>query len=155
MRLQIDSFGDQQIDREMLRFKGRSDNMRPVLSALADDFNDIMERQFATQGQYASGGWRPLSMRRILEKQRKGLDPRILHATHALRNSLTQRGAPGSVRRVTADELRVGTEIDYAVHHQHGTRRMPRRRPVEFRALDRRRWIKALQRFLIDGTIQT
>lgn len=155
MRLQIDSFGDQQLDREMLRFKGRSDNMRPVLSALADDFLAIQDQQFGSQGRFASGGWRRLSASRVEQKRQQGLDPRILHATLALRKSLTKKGARGAVRKVTADEMRVGTSIDYAIHHQYGTQRMPRRRPVEFREQDRRRWVKALQRFLIDGTIGT
>lgn len=154
MNLTFEISGDVQVDRTLERWVDRADNMRPALSALADDFLRIEDRQFNSQGLFASGGWTPLKQSTVERKALLGLDPRILHATLALRNALTQRGAPHQVRRVTNDEFFAGTDLIYAgVHQNPVTSPLPRRRPVELRETDRRQWIKTLQRFLVDGTI--
>lgn len=155
MRLTIDIFGDVQLDRRMLRFAAKADDFSPAFEDLADDFLKIERRQFATQGG-ASGGWAPLAPSTVRFKARMGYDPRILHRTRVMRRSLTRKGAPGAVREISAEEMRVGTSVvsddgrnfPYPRAHQFGTARMPRRRVVEFTRADRRRWIKVLQRFL-------
>lgn len=155
MRLTIEVYGDTQIDRELLRFDQRGRDMRPALTAIADEFLALENRQFASQGLYASGGWAPLRSATIARKARLGLDPRILHATLRLRRSLTQRGGTDAIRKITADELQVGSKVAYGVHHQHGAPRasLPRRRPVELRESDRRNMMKIIQRYLIEGDV--
>lgn len=152
MRFELDILGEKQVSRDLMRFGERADDMTPALSELADDFLRIEKKQFRSQGGYASGGWAPLAPSTLLAKAQRGLDPRKLHATLALRRSLTSRGGD-HVRRIYPDRMEVGTQVDYAIFHQHGTSRMPRRRPVELRGSDRRRWIKVLQRFLVYGEV--
>lgn len=151
MRLEIDVFGDTQLARELLRFGDRATDMSPAFEEIADNFLLNEERQFSTQGSYASGRWAPLAPSTVTGKAKAGLDPRTLHATRTLRNSLSRQGAPGNVREIKSDEMFVGTSVEYARYHQMGTKHMPRRRPVELTVNRRRMWMKILQRFLVEG----
>lgn len=135
--------------------------MSPVFHTLADDFLNIEQKQFSTEGAYASGGWKPLSAAYLAAKTARGLDPRILHATLAMEKSLTIRGAPGQVRRITRDEMVVGTSVKSkkgfpypAVHQNPVTSPLPRRRPIELRPQDRIDWVKRLQTYLIYGLVR-
>jgi phage gpG-like protein len=148
MRLTLDVFGDRQLDRKLLRFEDRVGDLEPAFEALADDFLSIESKQFSSEGGFASGSWAPLAESTV---RRRGSAGPILDDSGDLRRSLTQEGAKGSVRQITSDSLFVGTDVDYAQYHQTGTSRMPRRRPVEFRDADRRRWVKAIQRYLTTG----
>lgn len=153
--LSLDSFGDQQLSRRLLRFTDRVDDMRPALRVIADDFLDIQKSQFTSQGRYGSGGWRPLAPTTVASKARRGHDPHILHATLRLRKSLTSKYGPDVVRKITRNEMFVGTRVPYAKHHQHGAprARLPQRRPVELPARDRKNWMKILQRYLVEGDV--
>lgn len=152
MRLELDITGDKQILRDLLRWGENARDMRPAFRDLADDFLDIERKQFESQGGYGSGGWKPLKPDYLARKVAAGFDSRILHRTLRLRRSLTM-STGDSVRVITADEMRVGTRVPYAVHHQHGAPRanLPRRRPVELPNADRERWVKILQRHLVEG----
>lgn len=154
IRLSLDVFGDQQLDRELLRYQQRGEDLSPAFEAVADFFLDVERRQFDTQGGYASGGWAPLAESTIRNKMRLNLDLRILHATLRLRESLTNRFDADHIRDIRADEMFVGTGVDYAAYHQ-GDRtflsRTPRRRPVEFRAADRSQMVKIVQRHIETG----
>lgn len=150
MELRIEVFGEQQASRELLRFSQRVDDMSPAFEAVADEFLRLEHAQFATEGGYASGGWRPLAPSTVARKARLRLDPRILHATLRLRRSLTERG-PDHVRRIGPSELFVGSRVPYGVYHQHGTHRMPRRRPVEFTERDKANMVRVIQRFIVHG----
>lgn len=161
MNFTIEIFGDKQVDRDLLRFRERSMNMAPAFAALAADFLQQETRQFDSEGAYASGGWVPLRPSTIAKKAAAGQDLRILHATLAMQRSLTVPGAPGQVRRITRDEMFVGTDVrskkgfPYPAVHQKPIRSpLPRRRPVELRATTRREWIKALQHYLVYGLVK-
>ena len=151
LRLQLEVFGDVQLDRELLRFSGRVTDLRPVWEALAADFEAIEAGQFNSQGARGSGGWQPLAESTVRQKARHPeWDQRILHRTLALRNSLTDAGAPGAVRQIAPAEMLVGSTVAYGVFHQQG-KGVPRRRPVELTAADRRRWVKAVQQYVVTG----
>lgn len=152
MRVEVEVFGDVQLSRDLLRFAQRANDMEPALDALADDFLAIERQQFSSEGG-RSGGWAPLAPDYARTKALQFPGKGILERHGDLRASLTEEGAKGSIRRVTSDELLVGTDVDYAHFHQSGTRKMPRRRVVEFSAGDRRRWVKTLQRYLATGSL--
>ena len=148
MRLTLEVYGDRQLDRNLLRFDDRMGDLEPVFTELADDFLSIERQQFTSEGGFASGGWAPLADSTV---RRRGSAHPILVEHGDLKASLTDAAAKGAIREITSDSLFVGTDIDYAPFHQRGTGRMPRRRPVEFRDADRRRWVKAIQRYLTTG----
>lgn len=150
MKLQVDVYGDEQVNRELLRFSDRSLDASPAFRRIADGMRDQIGRQFASQGAAGSGGWAPLKPSTLAKKAAEGLSPNILQATGALMDSLT--GAGGANREVvTRDELIFGTTLAYGGFHQRGTSRMPQRKPIEFSETDRRGFMKTLQRYVVTG----
>lgn len=162
MRLVLEVYGDVQLQRDLLRFNERLTDLTPAWESLADEFLALEKAQFDSQGGFASGGWAPDAPSTLAYKARHGLDPRVMHATLALRESLTSRGAPGSVRRITPTSMEVGTDVrspegfPYAAAHQapHAPGRK-RRRVIELRPVDRERWVKVVQRFVVTGEVAT
>jgi phage gpG-like protein len=151
VRLDLDVFGDKQVARELLRFGDRAADVRPAWNAIIGRLERLEAEQFDSQGGRGSGGWAPLAPATVAEKARRGLDPRILHATGRLRASLTGRGGD-AIRESHPDEMRFGTSVPYARFHQQGTSRMPRRREIELRELDRHMiFVQTVQRFLVTG----
>lgn len=173
MLIELEVFGDVQLRRELLRFRGAVVDASPAFEQIlrgtgrgVTSLRKIESKQFATQGKFASGGWAPLSPYTVAEKARKGLDPRILHATGRLAASLT--GGSGKIEVVSPHQMVFGTSVFYARFHQTGARsvrtsfdsfgtkyirdnrrRLPRRRPIELREQDRRDMVRTLQRHLL------
>jgi len=152
VRLQISLAGDVQLDRQLLRFADRTDDMTAPFTAIAADLTKVEKSQFRTQGRY-SGGWEALSPRYAARKARKYPGAKILHADGTLEASLTRDGARGAVREITRDSLTYGTTVEYAKYHQLGTSVMPRRRPLELTANKRRQYTRALLRYLTTGEV--
>lgn len=155
MRMDLETFGEKQFSREILRVGENAGNMRPAFDKVHDLILDVEGRQFKTQGGAYSGGWKPLAPATIRRKARKNLDPRILHATLRLRHSLTNEGHADHVYRASADEMFVGTKVPYAGPHQNpkAGNPLPRRRPVEFSDAVRKNILKILQRHLLGGGV--
>lgn len=144
--------GEAQMDRILSRFGDAAEDLSPVYEEIADDFLEIEERQF-TSGGAGSGGWAPLNPRYAARK--KG--PGILRETLALFNSLTRRGAPGAIRRITKDTIELGSSVTsdrgfpYPVAHALGTSKMPARPPIDLIETDKTRWTKMVQRHLVNA----
>lgn len=155
MRFEFDVAGDRQVSRRLLRIGSYAGDARPVFSSIADLIFAENEKQFASEGAHASGGWQPLAAATLESKRRAGLDPRILHATLALERSLTVRGDANQLLRIRRDELRLASTLPYGGAHQNpkAGSRLPRRRPVELTEAARRTIIKKLQRYLLTGKI--
>lgn len=139
--------GDVQVSRRIVRFSEHAADARPAWRQIIRDLEGIEARQFASEGRYGSGGWEPLAESTLARKH----GGRILVDTGALLRSLTERAAPGAIREIHPDWMQFGTGVPYAGFHQHGTKRMPARKPVELPESDRRRVVKSLQRFLMTG----
>ena len=133
--------GEAQIDRILSRFGDAADDLSPVYGDIADDFLEIEERQFTSEGG-GSGGWAPLNARYAARK--KG--PGILRETLALFNSLTRRGAPELGSSVTSEG-----GFPYPVAHALGTSKMPARPPIDLIEADKTRWTKMVQRHLVNA----
>lgn len=86
------------------------------------------------------------ALRRVVGLQTRLAD---LVLSGRLKKSLTERGGE---HIYAATNLRAvfGTAVPWAGWHQSGTKKMPRRRPIEFTARDKRRWVRILQRWLHD-----
>lgn len=153
MRLDLETFGEKQFSREILRVGANAADMRPAFDEVHELFLEVEERQFSSQGAAYSGGWKPLAPSTVSYKASAGLDPRILHATLRLRKSLTDRTHKDHIYRASADEMFVGSAVPYGPPHQKGKGNPPRRRPVEFNEPVRRRILKLLQQHLLGGGI--
>lgn len=153
MWLNVDVFGEVQFSRELLRVADRVYDMRQAWQAIHRSFLGAERRQFATEGATYSGGWAPLKPTTVAAKVASGLDPRVLHATLRLRRSLTSEFSTDHVFRISFDEMFVGSKVPYGVHHQFGTKKMARRRPVEFNDPLRKRWVKIMQSWIFKAEV--
>ena len=151
MRANISIAGDRQLSRDILRITEHVADLRPALNAIADQLRDANRRQFESEGRFGSGGWDPLSADYARAKARSFPGRPILVRTGALRRSLTER--PFGVEEIGRQTMEVGSDLVYAQYHQHGTRKMPRRRPVELPASVRADMTRTLQRYIISGRV--
>jgi phage gpG-like protein len=154
VRLELDVFGDKQIDRELLRFAERAVDARPLWNHLIIQLRALEEEQFTSQGERASGGWLELAESTIARKAAKGReDPsRILYDTGALMHSVTDADGDNAVRLSTPDYMIFGTTVPYGRFHQRGEG-VPRRRFLELTEHDRGdMFVRGAHRFLVTGT---
>lgn len=148
LQFTFEAYGDKLIKRELLDMGDRSLDVRPAFRLIADDFREYEAARFDSRGE---GTWRPDALTTIAEKVRKHMDPRVLHATLALRNSLTKHLAPGSYSRVFTNFMLFGTSVPYAHFLQTGTRKMPSRKPLGFTEPQKVQAMKRIQRFVVEG----
>jgi hypothetical protein len=144
----FEAYGEKLVKRKLLDIGARGIDARPAFHAIADDLMGFERKRFDTEGE---GTWAPLAPSTIRAKAERHLDPRILHATLALRRSLTERGDPEQELIVAPDFLVFGSKLKRGVYLQKGTRKMPPRRPLGFDELQKRTVIKRLQRFVMTG----
>lgn len=148
MRLVTDTLGEQAVARDLLRFGQNATDVRPAMEEIANSLRRSTTRQFDSQGAYGSGGWDQLADSTIARKRAAGLDPRILHATRRLRDSLTEEGNDEQISIARHDGLDFGTTVPYAGFHQKGEG-VKQRRPVQLPESDRREVVRILQRHLV------
>lgn len=128
MRIDLDLDGDEALAHDLRGLAGRADDARPALRRFVDLVAEVEADLFTAQG---GGAWDPLDPDTVARKAAAGLDPRILHETGRLRDSLTG-GAERAVR-ITDDEVEVATTVPYARYHRR------RRPPVVIGDADARR----------------
>lgn len=158
MRMEVAVFGDKQVSREILRVGKRPSDSRPLWPSIIELMEKRIELNFRQQGKYASGGWAELKPATIAARKRAKLVPiKILTATRALRDALTDSSAAGAKRKMKKHELQFGTkgEVDYGVHHQFGAPKanLPMRKPAEFTDATRKELVKLMQRFVMTGEV--
>ena len=155
---------DDQAVRSLLdKLDGRAERAsaaRPAMEALADDFLAIETEAFRTEGRIF-GGWRRNAAWWRDWKARQG-GGRILEMPTPqggrLRRSLTEKGAPWQVRRVSGSRIEVGTSLGIAGPLQRGGRagevsNIPARPIVRLRKVDRERWKGILGEYIATGSV--
>lgn len=148
LRISLVVDGAAVFDRAFSRFGEGISDLRPIWDDVAKDFWDIEQQQFKSQGAH-SNTWKPLSEKYGQWKAKKYPGKQILEIDGTLWRSLTQKGAKGAVYDPQKDELAIGTSIPYAQYHQRGTRRMPRRAPIDLTEGDKRRIGRTIHRRLV------
>lgn len=153
MEINLEIFGEKLISREIMRTAARAIDLLPAWIAIGEAIEEVEERLFESEGGTgAGGGWEPLAASTVARKAARGEDQRILHATLALRESLTGKTGD-SIRIMTPSSFAFGTEVPYAKYHQTGTSKMPARRVVDFTAANKSLVVQVLQRFVLTGDI--
>jgi len=154
VRLTWSVWGDDIIERELVRFSGRlAADPTPAYAAIVADMMESIEKNFDTEGKHASGGWPELAESTRLQKDAAGWSPgTILRATNDLFNSLTQEGDENMVL-ILGEGLTFGSSVPYGGFHQQGTRKMPMRKPLEFPEVEKVGWMKQLQRYIVTGNL--
>lgn len=152
MEFTFDASGDQLVSRKLLRYADRATNAQPAFESIADTLRGYEKRLFDSGG--ASGGapWDSLAPSTVRAKAAAGLDPRVLRATNALRNSLALKDDKNHQEIVTENQLVFGSTLPYVAYHQRG-RGVPKRRPIQFNENQKKYILKKLQRFLATGEV--
>lgn len=142
--LETNIAGAEEIRLAFSRFGEGVQDLRPAWKLISDDFYEMEANLFKSQGASGNEAWKPLAASTL--RRKKG--PSILDETGALRRSLTQSGGK-NILSIKKMEVRMGTRDPKAKFHFYGTRRMPRRRPIQVTPNDTRRWVKLMQRHLV------
>jgi phage gpG-like protein len=114
MDLFITINGDRAVQEKFLSMGSRAANARPAMQQVALFILETMDRIFASQGAHAGEAWEPISAEWADRKARLGLDPRILHATLALRDSMSNIEDPNQFLRVTNRSVTLTSLLPYA-----------------------------------------
>lgn len=125
-------------------------HMQDSMQAVKDFLFAIEIEQFDTQGIF-SGGWEENAVYTSDYKRENDYDLRVLHMTHALRESLTDEGAENQSLDVTNDEVLLGSTVWYAEFHDSGTRNMPQRKPIDITPAQRRDIKAIIKNGLLNG----
>ncbi|GLC25066.1 hypothetical protein [Roseisolibacter agri] len=149
LRLTLRADGIDGIREFALTLRENADDLRPALRVVAENLRRRQRRVFNTEGGETDGGrWSALRPRTITARRNRtghyaqepnGERPtrRVLHWTHALRESLVEENAAGSIASVSASTLVYGTMIPYAAA-----------------ANTRRRFFDFPERFIITDVLQ-
>lgn len=147
MRFTITIEGTAVIDRTLARYVNAMTDATPAFEAIGDQFAEAERAIFLQQGP----GWAPLSPRYAAYKAKHWPNMPILTRSGKLQQSLTSR--PFGHEQITAKSGEYGTAVDYAKYHQHGTTKMPQRRPVNIPETTRNAMAKTMQRYLTTGQV--
>jgi len=125
---------DTQARRRLSGASRRARDYRPVWGDLnANVVQPAMQARFASGGARYGGAWAPLSPAGVRSRLRRGGNrggvSRPLWDTGRLRAAWVKRG-PESVVRIDRLEFERGVVVPYAVHHQEGAGRLPKRKLV-------------------------
>lgn len=143
------------IDRAFSRFGENISDLRPIWDEVAKEFYRIEDEQFATEGGHSGNAWKPLSAKYEKWKEARIPAQMILEFDGTLKHSLTGPNSKGSIRIDEPDGLALGSSLHYAKYHQQGTRKMPRRPPIDLNEGDKRRITKAIHRGLVKRNRRT
>jgi hypothetical protein len=105
--------GDQEVAESFTRMGIRAQDVEPAMIEIGQQLQKIADISMTAQGRRGGGSWAFLKPDTIRRKAKKGLDPRIEFATHALYNSLTKVAA-GSHIDTDHNSVRFGSDLAYA-----------------------------------------
>lgn len=143
--------GEVQLRRAFSRFGDGVTDLRAPFTGIADDFEKMSERIFASEGSTGGRGqWAPLTQAYAARKAKIAPGKSILRLTDRLWRSLTGRNSADAIRSIKKDELRLGSKVPYGLYHQDARSPRTKRRPIDLAERDKRRWGKIVQRHLVD-----
>ncbi len=137
-----------QMARSIERFAGDVKDVRPAWPGVLQILRLASAERFRTAGAHGGQRWVPLSPRYAAYKARRWPGRGILVRTGALQDSLTQETGQ-SIVQMHPLELRYGTKVPYAVFHQRGGRRLPRREVIHLAESDKLDVMREVQRYLV------
>lgn len=153
MQLQIELYGDKQMNHELLRMGLAVANLEPAWLAIMHNLEQVEKKQFDSEGGYASGGWEALSEGWLKFKRENGYDRRILRMTGRLFDSMTEWDSPWAIRRLLPKGFEFGTSAPYAGAHQNPGEgsRIPQRRFLELTLERREAYVRTLLTYARTG----
>lgn len=147
--LKIEIDGVPQFNRAFNRVQEHIEDLRPVWEEVEPAFYAIEEQQFKSEGSKGGGAWKKLSPLYAKRKEKIYPGQPILQAKGTLYDSLTSKTANTTVIK-EKQEFGIGTSLFYAMFHQRGTKKMPKRPPIDFGSDQKRDLGKAMQKGLLE-----
>lgn len=162
--LNLDLSGDTQLMAGFSRFADDVKDLSEAFREIAQDFHQTVEKkQFETEGAYGSGGWKPLSDnppgKGYASWKAKNYPGRPLLVQSGLMKESLMGENPYSIEDIQPLQMRLGTQIKYALYHQKGTSKMPARPVIALSpsviagreiSPDVTRWSKIIHKHLFD-----
>ena len=143
--------GEQQLRRWLDIASDSVNDFTPIFEKLADDFRQTQEEVFKKEG--ANEGlpkWKPLSPRYKKWKTKYYPGRPILVLKGDLKRSLINKSDSKHIERIKKDSFEIGTKVNYAIFHQRGTNKMPKRKVLDLSEPQKRRWIQIAHRELFN-----
>jgi phage gpG-like protein len=141
--------------RDLVRFGENAADLTEQMRDVATILRRASEAQFDTEGAHTGEKWPELAISTQRDRARHGFPPKhpILQRTHRLMDSLTRAVDPDHIEEPSADSLRFGTRVPYAVYHQSSRPRhkIPFRPPVGLTEADKREIVRTLQAGIMEG----
>lgn len=145
MEFFVEAMGIRQAQTRFNRMGAAALDAAPAFVSIADMIFKIEEATFNGGGRRGGGSWKKLTDEWLTRKVRTGLDPRINHATLALRKSMTVLGAEHQNLEIGPQSLRISSDLPYAATAQ-------RHRPfVKFTLTDKQRIRAEMRRHLVNA----
>jgi phage gpG-like protein len=110
----VETQGTKEVATSFRRMGYAAAHAQPAFRTISLLIMEIMDRVFDSEGRRGGGSWKLDSVDWLERKMRMGLDPRINHATLALRDSVTVPGAEGQIMEITSNALYFGSDLPYA-----------------------------------------
>lgn len=142
--LEIETLGDERFVRGFNRYVARMKDFTPIFEELLEDFREIEEKNFASQG--TPKAFAPLSTKYKAWKERHYPGRPIMELRGVLKASLVGR-SPDSVINIDRKSAEYGTSVKYAHRHQKGTYGMPVRKIVQLTESDKTRWARKIHQW--------
>jgi hypothetical protein len=110
----VEAMGVKAVATKFTRLGEAAVDVRPAFMTITELIFAIEAQVFNGQGRRGGGSWKRDTPEWLAQKTRLGLDPRINHATGALRRSVTEHGAEGQVHEMTPHSLIFGSSLPQA-----------------------------------------
>ena len=144
------------VERALAGFQAALSGQESALGEIADDFREMVARQFASEGRAQGTPWAARKSARVgadgVRPLRGARRSPLLVRTGALRDSLTRNGAAGHIEEMDQQTLSVGSRLPYAIFHQFGTRRMPARPLIVLSDARSARWAEFVRNAIEEKT---
>lgn len=157
MKTSLRLFGDHAAELALTNPADRSDELVPILNVVGGRMLKSEKRLFETSGKSGGHAWEPLDSETITRK-RKGFDggtrirKPLIRSGHEMR-SLSERGAPDNIYRVTRLYVIIGSQAPGVGPQTTGTKHMVARPPIQFTDKQARDWTGLIDDFIFKGKL--
>ncbi|MDM7461678.1 MAG: phage virion morphogenesis protein [bacterium] len=149
LHLHIEYPDEKPLKRVMLVYQ-RVENLQPAFERILPLLQHYTENYLAREGRYEGNPpFAPLSPRYARYKAKRYPGAPILTRSGRLRASLASITSD-SIADASPDALVYGTRTPYALYHQYGTRKMPKRPPLKLSKTLSTRIITILRNYLLE-----
>lgn len=142
----MDVAGDAVFVKGIARFTESCRDFTTMWPEIVEDFQQIELEQFATEGARSGNPWAPLSASYERWKMKNFPSSTTLVLTGEMRMAMTN----GLMVDAEPMRLEMRPSLDKTIYHQRGTAHMPKRKVVDLTDSDKARWVRTIQRYLVD-----